>query len=70
MPDSRVDQPRFLQRPRIGLFTLLHDKAYRKNIATHAIAVAKNRTWTKAFDGLLACYDRCRALGKRAPPRV
>ena len=64
--DEHADAAQFAD----GLFTLLHDKAYRKNIATHAIAVAKNRTWTKAFDGLLACYDRCRALGKRAPPRV
>ena len=42
-----------------GLFRLLVDATYRRSIADRAVAVARNRTWAKAFGGLLDCYDRC-----------
>lgn len=47
-----------------ALFKLLADAAYRRTMARNAVAVAGNRTWAKAFDSLIDCYDRCKAIGK------
>ena len=45
-----------------GLFTLVRDARYRRGVARAAVDVARNRTWAKAFEGLLSCYDRCDKL--------
>mmetsp|Transcript_13154 Transcript_13154/g.40554 ORF Transcript_13154/g.40554 Transcript_13154/m.40554 type:complete len:850 (-) Transcript_13154:22-2571(-) len=45
-----------------GLFTLIQNPRYRQQIGREAVRVAENRTWAKAFDGLLNCYDRCANL--------